>query len=166
MMGPVPDRVGLGRLPRPLRRRGVRPFVVRFSRLFTRLERRRAWAGRSTIGGWVAGGAPVLLLTTRGRRSGSRHVTPLLFYRDTDGSLLLIAANGAADWNPDWLHNLVADPRVGVEVDGARRSAHATVLQGDDRTATWPTALQAFPGLEAAQRESTRDIPLIRVTIG
>jgi hypothetical protein len=43
---------------------------------------------------------------------------------------------------------------------------HATVLEGEDRTAAWPTALQAFPGMEAAQDESTRDIPLIRVTIG
>lgn len=164
MMDAVRDRLGLGRLPRPLRRRRTRSLVIRFSRLFTSVDRRLAKAGRSTIGGWVAGGVPVLLLTTTGRRSGNRHVTPLLFRRYADGSLLLIAANGAADWNPDWYHNLVADARVEVEVDGACRSALATVLKGDDRTAAWRTALQAFPGLEAAQGESTRDIPVIRVT--
>lgn len=107
----------------------------------------------------------MLLLTTTGRRSGNRHVTPLLYHRDADGSLLLIAANGAADWNPDWFHNLVADPHVEVEVDGVQRSARATVLEGRDRTTAWPTALDAFPGLEAAQLESSRDIPLIRVAI-
>lgn len=135
------------------------------SRLFTRLECRLVRTGHTTIGGWVAGGVPVLLLTTRGRRSGDRHVTPLVFHRDLDGSLLLIAANGAADWDPDWFHNLVADARVEVEIDGARHSAHATVLEGDDQTTAWPAALRAFPGLEAAQGESTRDVPLIRVTI-
>src|SRR5207249_2919892 len=98
MMDAMPDRLALGRLPPPLRRRRARPLVTRISRLFTSLERRLARAGRSTIGGWVAGGVPVLLLTTRGRRSGNRHVTALLFHRDADRSLLLIAANGAADW--------------------------------------------------------------------
>ena len=165
-MGLVPDRLGLGRLPRPLRRRRARPVVAGFSRLFTRVERRLARAGRSTIGGWVAGGAPALLLTTTGRRSGQPHTTPLLFHRDADGSLLLIAANGAADWNPDWFHNLVSDPRVEVELDGARHPGRATVLHGDERAAAWPRALRAFPGLEATQAESRRDIPLIRVTTG
>jgi deazaflavin-dependent oxidoreductase (nitroreductase family) len=93
-------------------------------------------------------------------------VTPLLFHRDADGSLLLVAVNGAADWNPDWFHNLVADSRVEVEVDGARRSADATVLEGDEIVASWAKALHAFPGLEAARGESSRDIPLIRVTSG
>ena len=86
---------------------------------------------------------------------------------DADGSVVLTAANGAADWNPDWIHNVVvADQRVEVEVDGVQSSAHATLLEGDDRTTAWPTARQAIPCLELAQRESTRDIPLIRVTIG
>lgn len=159
------DRLALGRLPRLLRRPGARPFVRRFSKLFTRLERRLVRSGRPTIGGWVAGGAPVLLLTTTGRRSGKRHVTPLLFHREVDGSLLVIAANGAADWNPDWFHNLVADPRVDVDVDGVNASARATVLEGRDREAAWPAAAQAFPGLKAAQREARRGIPLVRLTI-
>lgn len=92
-------------------------------------------------------------------------MTPLLYHRDTDGTLLLIAANGAADWNPDWFHNIVADPHVEVEVDGVRRVARATVLAGSDRTTGWVTALEAFPGLEAAQLKSARDIPLIRVAV-
>lgn len=159
------DRLALGRLPRLLRRPGARPFVRRFSKLFTRLERRLVRSGRPTIGGWVAGGAPVLLLTTTGRRSGKRHVTPLLFHREVDGSLVVIAANGAADWNPDWFHNLVADPRVDVEVDGVNASARAKVLESGDREAAWPTAVRAFPGLEAAQRQARRAIPLVRLAI-
>lgn len=134
-------------------------------RPFTRLERRLTEAGRPSIGGWVAGDIPVLLLTTKGRRSGKRHTTPLLFHRDTDDSLLIIGANGAADWHPDWVHNLVADPHVEVELDGIRRPGVANVLRDDKRAASWPDALRAFPGLAAAQHKSSRDIPLIRLTI-
>jgi deazaflavin-dependent oxidoreductase (nitroreductase family) len=111
------------------------------------LERRLARAGHSTIGGWVAGDVPVLLLTTTGRRSGRKHTTPVLFHRDADGSLLVIAVNGAADWDPDWLHNLVADPHVEVDFEGVHRAAHAAVLDGDDRAGAWATAARArFPG--------------------
>jgi len=161
----MPDRRGLGRLPRPLRRRRASPIVVRFSRIFTRLERQLARAGRTTVGGWIAGRVPVLLLPTTGRRSGKPHTTPLLYHRVAGGSLLLIAANGAADWNPDWFHNLAADPSVEVELDGIRYPAQARVLQGGDRMAMWDEALRAFPGLEAAQRESSRAVPLIQVTV-
>lgn len=159
------DRLRLGRLPGPLRRRRARPVVARFSRVFTHVERRLARAGRTTVGGWVAGRVPVLLLTTTGRRSGARHTIPLLFHRLADGSLLLIAANGAADWHPDWFHNLVADPGVEVELDRTRRPAEARVLRDGDRMAMWLEALRAFPGLEAAQQGSSREIPLIRVTV-
>jgi deazaflavin-dependent oxidoreductase (nitroreductase family) len=82
------------------------------------MELRLAAAGRSTIGGWIAGDVPVLSLTTTGRRSARKHTTPVLFHRDDDGSFLVIAANGAADWNPDWFHNLVSDPHVASRLRG------------------------------------------------
>jgi len=107
----------------------------------------------------------VLVLTTTGRRSGKKHATPVLCHRDCDGSLLVIAVNGAADWNPDWFGNLVADPHVEIDFEGAHRLAHALVLDGDDRADTWAAAASAFPGLDAAQREAQRIIPLIRLTI-
>jgi deazaflavin-dependent oxidoreductase (nitroreductase family) len=107
----------------------------------------------------------VLLLATTGRRSGHRHVTPLLFHRDDDGSLLLIAANGAADWDPDWFLKLLADPHVHVEIDGVVHPGSATVVAGDDRTTAWPSAVHAFPGLTAADGTSTRDAPVIRVDV-
>jgi len=160
----VAYRVALGRLPRPLRHRRARRVVRRFSRVFTALDRRLARAGLRTVGGWVAGGAPVLLLTTTGRHSGRPHTTPVLFHRDSDGSLLLVAANGCADWQPDWFHNLVANPCVEVEISDVGRSARARVLDADERAAAWPIAVRAFPGLDAAQRAASRQIPLIRLT--
>lgn len=160
----MPTRLGLGRLPRPLRHPRARPIVRRFSRIFSSAERRLARGGRSTVGGWVAGGVPVLLLTTAGRRSGKRHTTPLLFHRRADGSLLLVAANGAAVWNPDWFHNLVANSDAEIEIDQVRYPVTATVLDDEARMAVWDEARQAFPGLETAQRESSRSIPIIRLT--
>ena len=58
-------------------------------------------------------------------------MTPLLFHRDDDGLLLLIAANGAADWEPDWFLSLLADPHVDVDIDGVVHPGKARVLVGD-----------------------------------
>ena len=154
-----------GRLPGPLRRRRARPLVRRVSRLVTALDRRLLRTGRRTIGGRVAGDVPVLLLSTTGRRTGRRRTTPLLFHREDGDHLLLVAANGGADWHPDWLHNLRADPRVSVELDGVGRRCRAHVLDEVERAVAWPTAVRAFPGLAQAQAESSRMIPLVRLTI-
>lgn len=143
----------------------MRPVVTRVSRAFTRLEARRARSGRRTIGGWVAGGVSVLLLTTAGRRTGRAHTTPLLFHREGDGSLLVVAVNGTADWDPDWLRNLRADPRVTVELDGVHHQAIAAILEGAERTTAWEEARRTLPGLEAAQAVCRRTIPLVRLAM-
>ncbi len=158
-------RLGLGRLPPPLRRRRLRPVVQRLSKAFTRFELRRARAGRGTVGGWVAGGVPVLLLTTTGRVSGRPHTTPLLVHRERDGSMLLVAVNGTADWDPDWLRNLRADARASVEVGSERHDVVATVLDGAERAAAWEDARRALPGLEPAQAACRRTIPLVRLAV-
>jgi len=98
----------------------------------------------------------VLLLTTIGRRTGRPRTTPLLFHRAIDGSLLLVAVNGTNDWDPDWLHNLAANPRGKVEIDGVRKPVQAVVLDDAERAAMWDEACRAFPGLEAAQAECRR----------
>ncbi len=113
----------------------------------------------------MAGGVPVALLTTTGRRSALPHTTPLLFHREPPGSILLVAANGGADWNPDWLHNLLADPRAEVEIDGERVPVMATILSGPERAAVWDEARRAFPGLDAAQKRCRRTVPLLRLTM-
>ena len=124
----------LGRLPAPLRRGRARPYVTVLSRALTGVDQRLARAGRSTIGGRIAG-APVLLLMTTGRRSGKAHVTPVLFHQEALDSVLLVAANGAADWHPDWYHNLLANPTVQLGVDRQRQQGTATVLEGSQRAA-------------------------------
>lgn len=158
-------RLQLGRLPSPLRRRRMRPTVRRLSRVFTRVELRRARRGRRTIGGWVAGGVPVLALTTNGRRSDRPHTVPLLFHREDAGSVLVVAVNGVADWDPDWLCNLRANPRASVELDGTLHTVVAHVLEGAARASAWEEARRALPDLELAQAACRRRIPLVRLTV-
>lgn len=159
-----------GQLPGFLRRRRARPIVNVFSRVFTAGEIRRFRAGRTTVGRKVAGDVPVLLLHTVGRRSAEPRTTPLLYHRlGDDGSLLLVAANGGADWDPNWLHNLRATPDVEVtlvEDISSRIPMRAEVLDTDERAAAWPTALAAFPTLAAAQQATRRPIPLVRLRSG
>jgi deazaflavin-dependent oxidoreductase (nitroreductase family) len=146
----------------------MRPLVRRLTRRFAAADQRLIRSGRRSAGAWVAGDVQVLLLTTTGRRSGRPHTTPLVFHRfhrDAGGGLLLIAANGAADWNPDWFRNLVADPHASVEIDGVRHAVVATVLDEAERTRSWPEACRAFPGLGPAQARSRRTIPLVRLSL-
>jgi deazaflavin-dependent oxidoreductase (nitroreductase family) len=84
----------------------------------------RASAGE--VGGYHAG-MPLLLLTTTGARSGRRRATPLTYLLDRD-RYVVAAANAGAAANPDWYHNLVADPVVTVEVGTETFRASAPLL--------------------------------------
>src|SRR5438874_13652739 len=77
-------------------------------------------------------GAPILLLTTIGAKSGERRTMPLAFTRDGD-SYVVIASKGGAPTHPAWFHNLVANPVVTVEVGPESFAAKATVPDGDER---------------------------------
>ena len=86
-------------------------------------------------GGKVGGfyeGAPLLLLTTIGRRSGKPCTTPLGYQTDGD-RLIVIAANIGATKNPDWYYHLVAHPQVTVEIGQETFSAIATIVVGEER---------------------------------
>src|SRR5262245_6110561 len=76
-------------------------------------------------------GRPLLLLTTKGRRSGEPYTTPMMYVR-LDGRLLVIASAAGAPKHPDWYRNLEADPAVFVEVDGEEYAATARPAAGAD----------------------------------
>ena len=155
--------LAVGRLPAPLRRARMRPIVRRGSHVLGALDRTLQRRTGRTIGGWIAGGAPVLVLTTTGRRSGQPRAVPLLYHREPDGSLLLIAANGTADWDPDWLHNLRADRRYTVEVEGATWPGRAEELSGPARDDGWRALRTTLPGADAAARACRREIAVVRL---
>ena len=121
------------------------------------IEEFRANQGR--VGGSFQG-APMLLLTTTGRRTGERRTNPMMYLAD-GGRLLVFASKGGAPTNPDWYHNLVTNPEVTVEVGTESYQAHATALQGDERDRLYAEQSRRYPGFAEYQRNTSRVIPVV-----
>ena len=140
---------------------GVRAIVnivqLGFTRLDLALHRR---LGRS-IGGAIAR-APVLVLTTTGRKSGKRRRTPLVFVADAQ-TYVVVAAYGGSPWNPHWYANLQASAGAVIEVGGKSITVHAEFLTGDDREVLWPHMRAEIASLRTAERRTDREIPLVRL---
>jgi deazaflavin-dependent oxidoreductase (nitroreductase family) len=115
-------------------------------------------------GGRVGGpfeGAALLLLTTRGARTGRPHTTPVGRLTDPLGRTLVIASAGGAPRHPQWYVNLLADPEVTVE-DGAQTwTARAVVLEGAERDAAFARAVAEDPGWGTYQEQTTRTLPVV-----
>jgi deazaflavin-dependent oxidoreductase (nitroreductase family) len=103
---------------------------------------------------------PVLLLTTTGARSGRPHTTPLMYVRDGARPVVFASAAGSPK-NPAWYHNLLAHPRVGVEVGEESFGAVAVVARGAERERLWELAVASNPPLGAYPEKTGRRIPLI-----
>jgi deazaflavin-dependent oxidoreductase (nitroreductase family) len=117
-------------------------------------------ANRGTIVEGMFKGAPILLLTTTGARSGKTRVNPLAYTRDRE-RLVVIASKGGAPTHPDWYHNVVANPVVTVEVGPERFQAKASVPDGDERERLYQAQAQIMPGFAEYQRKTTRRIPVV-----
>lgn len=134
-------------------------------RLFRLITGAHAGVYRLTDGrlGSTLNGAPLLLLITRGRRTGKPRTTPLARI-EHGGHLHVIASAGGADADPAWFRNLTAEPRVGVQ-DGARRlTARAVVLNGAERDAVYAAAVEMMSGFGEYRRRTDRTIPVVRLT--
>lgn len=120
------------------------------------------WLFRKTGGrlGGAFGRAPILLLNTRGRRSGRRSTTPLVYLRD-GADLVVVASAGGAPRDPGWCLNLRAEPRATVELAGGCRKVVAREADADEKERLWPIVVGVFRGFEDYRRRTTRDIPLI-----
>jgi deazaflavin-dependent oxidoreductase (nitroreductase family) len=105
-------------------------------------------------------GAPVLLLTTTGARSGKARVTPLTYTRDGNRYVVLASKLGAPE-HPAWYHNLVANPIVTVEVGPERFQARASVAQGSERDRLFDAHTTIMPNFAEYQRHTTRVIPVV-----
>jgi deazaflavin-dependent oxidoreductase (nitroreductase family) len=105
-------------------------------------------------------GAPVLILTTTGRRSGQRRSTPLI-YGEHDGSYLVVASKGGADEPPAWYLNLQADPEVGVQVRGDTFTARARTAAPGEKPALWRQMAGIWPDYDNYQRKTVREIPVV-----
>jgi deazaflavin-dependent oxidoreductase (nitroreductase family) len=116
-------------------------------------------ANEGKVGGQFAG-APLLLLTTVGAKSGQRRTNPVMYLPDGD-RLLVFASKGGAPTNPDWYHNLVANPRVTVEVGPESFEADTEVLKGEERDRVYAEQARRYPGFAEYQESTDRTIPVV-----
>lgn len=110
-------------------------------------------------GGNVQGWAPLILLTTKGAKSGQTRVYPLMSVPDGD-HYLVVASKGGAPQNPLWYHNLLAHPDVTVEVGKETFEATARLLTGDEREQAFAKAVTVFPPYGEYQKKTARQIPV------
>jgi deazaflavin-dependent oxidoreductase (nitroreductase family) len=113
-------------------------------------------ATRGRVGGRV-GRAPVLLLTTTGRRSGQERTAPVLFMKDAD-RLVVIGSNAGNDRAPAWALNLVANPDAEVEVRAERRKVRARVTEGEERAQLWSKMNAQYGGFDDYSTRTARAI--------
>jgi deazaflavin-dependent oxidoreductase (nitroreductase family) len=104
----------------------------------------------------------VLLLTTRGRRSGRERTVPLQFFPDGD-TLIVVAANSGLSSPPGWYFNLTATPAARVEVAGRTLNVRAEELPADQAAAFWQRVLQIAPDYARYPRRTNRRLPLMRL---
>jgi deazaflavin-dependent oxidoreductase (nitroreductase family) len=105
-------------------------------------------------------GRDLLLLTTKGARSGETRTHPLAFTRDGD-RYVVIASKAGSDRNPDWFHNLVAHPRVTLEIGQERFDAQAKIAGGSERDRLYAQQASVLPVFHEYQRRTTRRIPVV-----
>ena len=116
-------------------------------------------ANHGRLGGQFAG-APVLLLHSKGARSGEERVNPMMYLGDGDRYLVFASAAGA-DRNPAWYWNLVANPDASVEVGDDHLDVHAVELKGAERDEKYAEQARRYPGFADYQRKTSRTIPVL-----
>lgn len=124
------------------------------------IEEFRANAGK--VGGRYEG-RPLLLLTVTGRKTGRAYTTPVMYLADGD-SYCVFASRGGAPYHPSWYLNLVANPRVIVEVGTQRFEAQATVAGPDERDLLYAKQASLYSQFADYQSKTTRKIPVVRLT--
>lgn len=105
-------------------------------------------------------GTTTLLLTTRGRRSGTPRRTPLI-YGTHDDVYLVVASKGGSDSHPEWYLNLSADPRVRIQVGGEKLPAVARTATAQEKAELWPVMTAEWPAYDDYVQRTERDIPLV-----
>ncbi len=121
-------------------------------------------ANQGRVGGNFQG-APLLLLHTTGAKSGLERVHPMM-YLDSDGHRFVFASKAGADTNPDWYHNLVANPSVRVETGDETYPATARSLEGAERDRIYSEQVSRFPGFGEYQEKTSRRIPVVELLRG
>ena len=107
-------------------------------------------------------GHGVLILVTRGRRSGKPRSSPLMYFQfEESGDLIVVASNYGQDHHPAWYLNTLADPSVSVETKGERFAAEARISQGEERAVLFDKVVAANPRFARYRAGTDREIPVV-----
>ncbi|MDC7340351.1 nitroreductase family deazaflavin-dependent oxidoreductase [Streptomyces lydicus] len=104
-------------------------------------------------------GLPVIVLTTRGAKTGKLRKSPLMRV-EHDGKYAAVASLGGAPQHPVWYHNVVADPRVELQDGPVRQDMTAREVTGEEKARWWARAVEAFPDYADYQEKTERVIPV------
>src|SRR4051812_29838459 len=102
----------------------------------------------------------LVLLTTRGAKSKEERTAPMMFHRDA-GTIYVIASNSGAKTAPGWYHNLVAHPRVKVELADETFDATARPLEGAERERVWSDIKRLYRFFAEHEKQAGREIPVV-----
>jgi deazaflavin-dependent oxidoreductase (nitroreductase family) len=103
------------------------------------------------------GTAPVLLLTSTGRRSGQQRTAPVVFLADGD-RYIVIGSNAGNQRTPAWSYNLQANPDAEIEIRGTRKLVRARVAEGEERVELWRKVNEMYEGFDDYDAKTSRDI--------
>ncbi|WP_072801720.1 nitroreductase family deazaflavin-dependent oxidoreductase [Rhodococcoides yunnanense] len=105
-------------------------------------------------------GAPLLLLHSVGARTGTERVSPLM-YLPNDDTYVIFASKAGADSNPDWYHNLKANPDTTIEVGDKTLSVVASEVKGAERDELYRRQADLYSGFADYEKKTSRVIPVV-----
>ncbi|GAA4991045.1 nitroreductase family deazaflavin-dependent oxidoreductase [Yinghuangia aomiensis] len=119
-----------------------------------------AYESSGGVEGTTFRGMPVVVLTTRGAKSGVLRKTPVMRVVH-NGAYAVVASQGGAPVHPQWYHNLAADPRAELQDGPRRQDMAAREVTGDEKTLWWARAVEAYPDYAEYQEKTDREIPVL-----
>lgn len=105
-------------------------------------------------------GVPTLLLTVKGRKTGTPRRTALIYGEDA-GSYVVVASKGGDAKHPTWFLNLEAHPEVELQVGPETMRAIARIADADEKARLWPMMTRIWPDYDGYQQKTERDIPVV-----
>jgi deazaflavin-dependent oxidoreductase (nitroreductase family) len=140
------------------------PAQERFGSIVVKLmSAANVWVFRLTggrLGGTFLRGAPVCLVTATGRRTGRPRTVPLLYLRRGE-ELVIVASKGGMSHHPVWYHNMMANPRVEVEIGRTRRAMVVRRASDEEKARLWPELVKMYPDYDDYQARTSRNIPVL-----
>ncbi|UDY22202.1 nitroreductase family deazaflavin-dependent oxidoreductase [Nocardioides sp. Kera G14] len=118
-----------------------------------RLTRGRLGGSWRIMSGWKKP-VPILLLDHVGRKSGKSFTAPLVYLEDDD-RLIVVASQGGMPGDPQWVHNLMAQPDTTVQIGGDRRTVRARVATAEERAELWPRMTELYADFDTYQAWAT-----------